>query len=44
MGQLLEFLVFLDVKEELRQPVKNEFSLIDEDVHFVLQELLAILL
>ena len=44
MGKLFELLVFLNVNEELGQPVKNQLSLINEDVNFVLEELLAVLL
>ena len=42
VGQFLKFLVFVDVDVELGQTVKDEFSLINEDLCFFLQEFLAI--
>lgn len=42
MSKFFEFLVFLDVDEELGQSVENELSLIDEDINFILQELLTV--
>lgn len=42
--QFLEFFILVDVDVELRQAVKDELALIDEDVHLVRQELLAVLL
>ena len=41
MSELFEFFVFLNVNEELGQSVKNQFSFINEDIDFILQELFA---
>lgn len=42
--QFLEFFVLVDVDVELGQAVQDELALVDEDVHLVGQELLAVLL
>lgn len=44
MSEFFEFLVFLNVNEELCQSVKNKLSLIDENIDFVLQELFTVFL
>jgi hypothetical protein len=44
MGQFLEFLVLVDIDVELGQAVEDEFTLIDEDLTFLLQKLLAVFL
>lgn len=42
MSEFFELFVFLNVNEKLGQSVKDEFSLINEDIDFILQELFAI--
>ena len=44
MGQFLKFLILVDVDVELGQAVQDELTLIDEDIHLVIQESLAVLL
>lgn len=44
MGELLELLVLVDVDVELGEAVEDELALIDEDIHLVVEELLAVLL
>ena len=43
MSQFFELLVFLDVNEELSQSVKNELTLINEDIDLILEEFFAVL-
>lgn len=44
MGQFFKLLILVDVDVELGQAMEDELALIDEDIHLVIQELLAILL
>ena len=42
MSEFFELFILLNVKEELSQSVKNEFSFINEDIDLILQEFFAI--
>jgi len=42
VGQLLKFLILVNVDIELRQPMKNQFPLINKDLTLLLQKLFAI--
>lgn len=42
VSEFLKLFVFLNVNEKLGQSVKNEFSFINEDINFILQEFFAI--
>jgi hypothetical protein len=44
VGEFLKLLTLVEVDVELRQAVEDELALVDEDLHLVPQELLAVLL
>jgi hypothetical protein len=43
MGKFLEFFDLRDIHKELRKTMKDKFTFIDEDIHLVLEELLAVI-
>lgn len=44
MGKFLKLLVLRDIHKELGQTVENQLSLINEDIHLILEEFLAVIL
>jgi hypothetical protein len=42
MTQFFEFFILLNVNKELSQTMKNQLSFVDEDIDFILEELLTV--